>query len=588
MGVYTNAELDKKYPPAKIRQDFPIVTDTELDRVKATWTEDFRRSVYESIKEGGASFDEVARSNKITVADAKDAYEGYKKVRGLGYSREPIVFVPAWNDIIHLVDEKKLPVEEQRRRMVRRIETMARSPAPEVARHIGTIATAIDDVQDFTTTIGVGARLIEKSLKLPHIMSKGVFTSGELLNSLNMHNKIPYEKLAPKDLMKLVDGKKIDLDLLTPDQLTSIRRAMEKAYPDWAKIPKDIQAKYIQKNYKITRERWGMTLKEKKRLAEMNYSKGTRWGKIKAQVDKRLKRLAPSQGEMMEIAQTSDMIAGVGLSLGPIVGFLIDRTIGIQTGAKMKYSPQEISDEELAVITRFGKFIISMGRTEQELLAKAARAIVKPIYMLAVGEDLELDLKLKALWTATQGAIITRSKEVARATTSLWEMGPKRLYNPGPRTSWDVLNALLEARIDPRRDEAWPGIELPRETTLQEIASAYLPKIQQQITLLQQETNGTVEGEFVSACLHAIAQCTACFWCEEGGVIEESFSKELYIYTRAIDYGLEPPIYSTDEEFSKWHAYISDYMTYEGSEEPRYELLLRAIQKYFPEEADLR
>ena len=144
------------------------------------------------------------------------------------------VSVPAWNDIIHLTirpqwskDERNLMIdadfytrilgltpEEASARSgrtvdeineslghkeeydiwrLRQIETaiaMSRSPIPELVANYGTVMTAIDDVQDFATTVGVLARIFGRVFPPANEIAVGAFTVGELLNRLSLVNKL--------------------------------------------------------------------------------------------------------------------------------------------------------------------------------------------------------------------------------------------------------------------------------------------------------------------------------------------------------------------------------------------------------------
>jgi len=144
-----------------------------------------------------------------------------------------MIYIPAWYDVIHLVDEKQLSKKERRKRQVARIMRMKESPTPEIAKSLVTIATAIDDIQDFTTAIGVGTRIIGRVYKPANVLAKGSFTTGEFLNSLNLNNKIPWDRLTHRQLRDMIKHKKINLNKLPEYELKNLDKALKKIHPDW-------------------------------------------------------------------------------------------------------------------------------------------------------------------------------------------------------------------------------------------------------------------------------------------------------------------------------------------------------------------
>ena len=67
---------------------------------------------------------------------------------------------------------------------------MLKSPTPALVKNFGVIMTALDDVQDFTTTVGVVSRLLGRVFKPFDALAIGAFTVGEFLNRLNLLNRL--------------------------------------------------------------------------------------------------------------------------------------------------------------------------------------------------------------------------------------------------------------------------------------------------------------------------------------------------------------------------------------------------------------
>ncbi|OGN96290.1 MAG: hypothetical protein A2Y89_02700 [Chloroflexi bacterium RBG_13_51_18] len=493
-----------------------------------------------------------------------------------------VIWVPPWNDIIHLVDEKTLPQEERLQKIRSRIIKLKQSPTPEIAKNIGTILTAVDDVQDFCTTIGVGARLLEKSVKLPHILSKGSFTTGALLNQLNLYNKIPWEKMDPGAIWDMVVKKKVDLDKLSPTELKSLLAATKKKYPDWDVLPEKDRQQFMRENYKMTKERWGLSLKVKKRQAEDLYGKGTPWGKIKTEVDKRLKHTAPTAGELCEIGQTSDMLSGVGISLGPLIGFAMDAVFGVLSGAELKFSKQTISGAEKKAVLDAGYYMGTLPQQTLKGLTDIGNMMIKASYLVATGQDLGVEEFLTSTWAATQGYLKHRGKELKDATLNVLDATKDWLWTMGPRTPELIRTALILEGIDPDQQEGFPGVKLKSPATMNEIVAAYTEQNQKILKQMQTDLTTTVEGEFLQSCLSAIGTGTEYFVLPEEGVAEETYTAELMIYTRACDWGLDPPIYATDQEFARWHTWIMDSMKVRNLETPTYDILKDARKIFKP------
>lgn len=629
MAIYMNEELYDRYRRGKKKIETPIVTEKEIYRLDNTYGPKIMETLYTAKEVWGMNYTDIAIKYGIDIPKVIDAVEGYKKTHFIGYSKEPVVYVPPWNDIIHIVDEKQLDEDEQKRRMMDRITRLQRSPSPEIAQNIATILTAIDDVQDFTTTFGVGARILEYATKAPHILAEGSFTTGALLNSLQVQNAIPWDKMNPKDILDRIRKKKVDLDTLPREQLRVMKAELEQMHPteyysfddnmrrinpDWDTISKEEkrifsqkhyaegikriekptdwksfsiaeQQDYMRDHYKITRERWGLPLKVKKRMAEDLYSKGTPWSKIAAEVDKRLKRVLPTHGEMMEIGQTSDQVAGIGISLGPIMGFITDTVFGIAKGAPLKFSKQTISDAEKKVILDAGKYLLNLPMETMQALEYQGNMLMKTAYMVGAGEDLGVEDFLKGMWSSTQTMIESRRKELQHAITNVGDIIKNWVFGPGPHTSPLVIECLKEKGIDPYKEGTFPGVKLGKVATIDEIANAYLERATTAIKHYEAKLDTDVRGEFLASVIHAHALCTACLMAKEGAVIRETFTLELAIYTRAVDYGLEPPVYATRENFAAWHKYILDECKQFDQRGPTCELLHRAKTKYFPPEA---
>ena len=625
MATYMNQDIADRHPRVRNAPKLPIATEQERKKYMMIYTKKMMTDVYTRKEVWGLSNQQIAEQLSIDESKIDNINEAYKKVYYKGYAKEPTVFVPAWNDVIHIVDEKSLSVEEQKRRLQSRTERMKLSPSPEVAQNITTILTAVDDVQDFTTAVGVGSRLLERMTKAPHILSEGSFTTGALLNQLQLINKIPFEKLSIDEIYNMIHRKEIDLSKLRKSELVSIQKEIEKVNPTeyytfrenmeeivpgyskkskaerehldeihfkeaskprikkegWTELSTEAKQDFMREHYKMTRERWGMPLAEKKKMAESLYLKGSKWGKIQAEIDKRIARVLPTHGELIEMSQVSDQMAGIGISFGPIMGFITDTIFGAIQNRPMKYTKWTMAPEEKQAIIDAGKYLLNLPMETLNSLQYFGNLLPKAAYMIAAGENLGVMDFLKGTYTAAQAMVESRAKELHHAISETIQITKDWLFNTGPRTSTLVISTLAQKGIDHTREEGFPGVSIGREATIREIAEAYMKRCTEVIQHYEEKLTRSVYGEFLQSCIAMISSSTACIFCDPNGTIKETATPELAIYTRACDYGLEPPIWATNEQFANWHTFILDDMKKKQQSGPEYGILLEAKKRFF-------
>jgi hypothetical protein len=497
-----------------------------------------------------------------------------------------VINVPAWNDVIHLVSENDLPPEEQLRRKKQRAINIMQSPTPKIVRDIGVIMTVIDDIQDFTTFTGVGARLLERALKIPQIISKGSFTVGAVLNSVNLMNKIPWHNMSLSDLKDIANSRKIEFAKLTKTERKLIIDEMEKEKPGFNTLDAATQEKILKRRYTYERDLDGMSLKARKRNIENLSIKFGPLSKISQDVDKRLLRLFPTHGEMMEIGQVTDNVAGLGISFGPLVGLVEDVVFGVAKGADWKFKSWAITPEEKAALGKPAAWTEYLYYSPGQLITDTGTMLGRTAYAIAAGEDLGVEDFLTATYASAQAYIMMRAKNVKQAGVDIWETTKDWLWNSGPKTSELSKEAMRSLGIDWTKESGFPGIDIPIHATAKEISEAYLEKIPRVFKHYREKLDGTYEGEFLDSCISAISANTCKFLLPEGGTIREKWVPEFTVCTRAADYDLLPPIWTSDEEFTQWHTYVMDNVRYFDQDGPTYELLLNARRFFWPEFTD--
>jgi len=208
-----------------------------------------------------------------------------KYVAKYGYT----ITVPGLSDIIHInFDEKMTKQEEkdwrnrnydkfspERYEAIRKMKkkrkdkflSMLGSPTPHIVNNAGSIMTAIDDAQDAMSTIAMAGVLAIK--------------------------------YAPRVLGKLISGP-VGWSLLASDMLNTVQHL------GYKKIPNMTSKRQIE-------AMTGENLRTKK-------------GRIKAM--RKLVRKFPTKAALIEGLQVTDNIFGVGICLGPIVGFVLDSVFG--------------------------------------------------------------------------------------------------------------------------------------------------------------------------------------------------------------------------------------------------------------------
>lgn len=217
-------------------------------------------------------------------------------VEKYGYS----ITVPSIGDIIHLKafvpmtdEEKKLwterrydeiepgrrsDIEEEKYRKKQKYLAMLADPSPKIARDVAGILTALDDIQDAVSTLAcvcmIGAAIV------------GGTTAAAVLGPIG-----------------LILGASTLLNLINP-------------------------MSHINKPFKFV-----STGRAAKRKLEKQTDKNPFSKKAKLKLAKRIRMFRPSIGNLLEALQVTDNIFGVGISLGPIVGFAQATASGmIRTG----------------------------------------------------------------------------------------------------------------------------------------------------------------------------------------------------------------------------------------------------------------
>lgn len=274
------------------------------------------------------------RTYQFTSAEFKKKKRAYQEKYG------QTIYVPGFEDIIHTKrfspmteDETKLwkgrkyddipperreEIQHEKARKKEKFLAMLASPSPDIANNVGTIMCALDDAQDAVATLACVATIIAKvsgavvgKALIPYI--GWAWLASDLMNMIN-----PYSRMR-KYLKTDSSGRK------------------PKRKKDW----------------------W------------TEHNPTSKKGKLKTA--KRIRKFLPTSANVCEAAQTTDQLFGVGLSLGPVVGFLQDIAF---TGAKpytgefvnLKFTPRARKEwTDVATKTLHSNIISGMYLPEKDL-----------------------------------------------------------------------------------------------------------------------------------------------------------------------------------------------------------------------------
>lgn len=262
------------------------------------------------------------------------------------------VNIPQWDDIIHLRPRLQVTRAERNeffsalrdgrapnlspetaheiRRRERFIDHLKRTPQPGYARGFGAVNTAMDNVQDFLASVSIFGRIAPKvgGKLLSMLVPTG--TSGARL----------FRKRVAKLGARAVPG--LGAALLAADLLNLMMFFGRLALVGFAAMcqgPRDALAAGVGTGLVKGAFKGGMAL-----LARLD-PRALRWRATRAL---RVARNLGTIGKILVVLQTTDELFGVGISLGPIVGGLLESVYAgerRQRGLPVRLAPKVGSDE---------------------------------------------------------------------------------------------------------------------------------------------------------------------------------------------------------------------------------------------------
>ena len=223
------------------------------------------------------------------------SFPGFKDIVKLGFTKPPTVEEEwAWKNKKWdwFGEERLAELKEYKAKRKKQFLTMLASPTPAVFRDLGAIMTSIDDIQDTAAVLCViGKALAWVGPKLGKGAIPGV--AKWLLGPIGW-------VLTVADILSVVQAVGRGIAFPIPGKRLIGQTTRRLFYGP--KAP---------------------TRVGKRQLAA--YDDNSPWGKkAKLARARKLSKLAPSQGNLLEIAQVTAQVFGVGICLGPIVGLLSD------------------------------------------------------------------------------------------------------------------------------------------------------------------------------------------------------------------------------------------------------------------------
>lgn len=317
------------------------------------------------------------------------------------------VYIPGWEDIIHVYPEGLLPYNQQLALKRERARRIAESPTPEIVRSIGSILTWIDDIQDALVTLSVAGRIVARTAPrlLPYV--GWVATAADALNVLNI---------------------------------------------------------------------WGLTgmLGKSGKRQLRNATAGSPWSQ-KARLAKAVKtgKVLPNVAEWLQILQTTDTLFGLGISLGPLIGFYEDIYFSLARGEPVKWEsplPNEYHMAAFKVFKASGPLSLvynDLSDRDRETVHVATRLAWAMIQ----------DFLPKTDWGATLAPHLERY-----------------IKPPGPRNEL-TLNVINELRLHSSNPGPWPLPGSPYAVNLQELQKHIQEKAGEYLFGFLKDKRKTLQGK---------------------------------------------------------------------------------------------
>ena len=376
------------------------------------------------------------------------------------------IYIPGISDLVHIVPKTKISdtemkahkaaakagrvsplskaqlelLAENKKRAIR----ISESPTPAVVRQVGQVLTWFDDMGDAMTTAAWGA--------------KGLVWVATKIGIKAATRAIPYVgwALAAKDVFDMVSLFSLK------KKVTAVGR-VEKAYNS------------------AVRTAGGRVTGKTAKMGRWYDTEINPFGK-KAQISRagKIARQIPTFGNIVEIAQTTDQLFGVGISFGPAVGFVEDLIFGVPSGAPIKVGWSPKNGEVETALAGY------VGGCLSQLVAAPFTLGERLLPLAAVGSYYDNHrAELMSRWELANG-------------TDLWNvpMGLKPIKNEAIRFT------LEEIGVDPDGPARWPIAGEPEYISMAELspllASSGRDRLAEWLPAFHRQEESMVAGELIN------------------------------------------------------------------------------------------
>ncbi len=374
------------------------------------------------------------------------------------------VYIPQWDEIIHIRPEATMPYWEQKKRKIMRYNRIVNSHQPMWARRVAEIMTFMDDVEDTLITMAAIARLFAwkwpKYIKGPTGL---LFLAADILNVFQIWR------------------------FFMPGGATGKRawESLEDLNPFNARS-------------KLSRER-------------------------------RILRRMPVFGEWIEILQTTDNAFGVGICLGPILGFFQEFLFAGINDAKWIYNP---------------------GR-QASAIAAASRMCAHAPAFLAMDVYSEEDYMKVLLAMAYCHSRLQWQFDHAGKDGVFSGKFENRVNNPA------LLNPITVEVLNEREPSVWTTMKFPFPGEPTEFSFEHItPELAEDITNnLKNYTKNASRGEFslfMGASATVMIDSFIQSFTGPTGSLELIRRREGILMAKIIEAGVSPP---TDAPFKEWEQF---------------------------------
>ena len=178
---------------------------------------------------------------------------------------------------------------------------------------------------------------------------------------------------------------------------------------------------------------------------------------------KKLRELLPTFAEAIQIAQTTEVLTGYGLRIGPLFGLAYDSIFGLLRGAEFKGLDKAFNPKEMVEHLRKNKVPLDKSPNLTPASTDAIRILNDAPHVLMYAEDLSFDDNIQILTACNMAATYLEGTGDLRD----WEVWAKDSLDVPDRAisiSNEVRDEIIEFEgVDPGTDGVFPYLDNAKE-----------------------------------------------------------------------------------------------------------------------------